>query len=136
MITAVDSNVLIDVLEPDPLHGPASAAALRAAAARGGLIACDVVWAEVSGRFEAVPAVEEALDRLGVEFSVLEAPQASHAGAMMAEYRRRGGTRARIVADFLVGAHARGRADRLLTRDRGFFRSYFAGLEVVDPSAG
>jgi hypothetical protein len=25
-------------------------------------------------------------------------------------------------------------ADRLLTRDRGFFLSYFEGLEVLDPS--
>lgn len=136
MITAVDSNVLIDVLEPDPLYGPASAEALRSASARGGLVACAVVWAEVSGRFSAVPAVEDALDRLAVEFSVLEAPQALDAGAMMAEYRGRGGTRARLVADFLVGAHARGKADRLLTRDRGFFRSYFDDLEIVDPSAG
>ncbi len=135
MITAVDSNVLIDVLEPDPLYGPISATALRAASERGSLIACDVVWAEVSGRFMAVPAVEEALAQLAVEFSALEARQAFDAGAMLAEYRRRGGTRARIVADFLVGAHARGRADQLLTRDRGFFRSYFADLAIVDPSA-
>ena len=68
-------------------------------------------------------------------FSALEQSAALEAGAMMAEYRRRGGTRAGVVADFLVGAHARGNADRLLTRDRGFFGSYFADLEIVDPSA-
>lgn len=134
MITAVDSSILIDVLEPDPRFGPASAKALRAAIGQGGLIACDVVWAEVSARFTPPAAVEQALSRLTVGFSALQAPEALDAGVMMAEYRRRGGARDRVIADFLVGAHARGQADRLLTRDRGFFRSYFAGLAIVDPT--
>ena len=49
-------------------------------------------------------------------------------------YRARGGPRERLVADFLVGAHAVERADRPLTRDRGFQRGAFAGLMIVDPT--
>lgn len=135
MITAVDTSVLIDVLEPDPHFGAASGHALRAAIRQGRLIACDVVWAEVSSRFAGSTAVQEALRRLTVDFSPLDSAEALDAGAMMAEYRRRGGRRDRVVADFLIGAHAKGTADRLLTRDRGFFRTYFAGLEVIDPTA-
>lgn len=135
MITAVDTSVLIDVLEPDPLFGPASADAMRAAIRQGGLIACEVVWAEVGARFIDATAVADALRRLTVGFSPVGMAEALDAGAMMAEYRRRGGARERVVADFLVGAHARGKADCLLTRDRGFFRSYFADLDVVDPAA-
>jgi predicted nucleic acid-binding protein len=45
-----------------------------------------------------------------------------------------GGTRERVIADFLIGAHAMAKADRLLTRDRGFYRRYFKDLTVLDPS--
>lgn len=72
MITAVDTNVLIDVLEPDPAFGPDSARALREAIQRGGLIACDVVWAEVGARFGGATSVRDALQQLSVEFSRCE----------------------------------------------------------------
>ena len=45
-----------------------------------------------------------------------------------------GGRRQRVVADFLIGAHAQLQAERLLTRDRGFYRAYFTGLCVLDPA--
>ncbi|MFN2519768.1 MAG: hypothetical protein ABR525_01845 [Candidatus Limnocylindria bacterium] len=41
----------------------------------------------------------------------------------------------RIVAHFLVGAHAQMQADRLLTRDRGFCGAYFRALRIFDPRA-
>ena len=56
MITAVDSNILIDILEPDPVHGPASREALRTCLREGATVACDVVWAEVATAYGDAPA--------------------------------------------------------------------------------
>ncbi|MBN2124195.1 MAG: hypothetical protein JW821_07875 [Deltaproteobacteria bacterium] len=46
---------------------------------------------------------------------------------------KRGAKRDRIVADFLIGAHALLKADRLPTRDRGFYKDYFKNLVICDP---
>ena len=134
-MTAVDSSILLDVFGADPEYGPRSREALRKALAEGALMACSIVWAEVSAAFESAGGAAEAMGRLGVTFSAMTLDDALSAGQVWREYRRRGGARSRIIADFLIGAHAQARADRLLTRDRGFFRSYFRRLRVVDPSA-
>jgi predicted nucleic acid-binding protein len=135
VITAVDTSVLLDVLGPDPVFGPRSAEALRDAITHGSLIACEVVWAEVGGRFKDPAEAADVLGRLTVSYSSMQVDEALNAGRAWQAYRARGGRRERVIADFLVGAHAAARADRLLTRDRGFFRTYFADLTVVDPSA-
>lgn len=134
MITAVDSSVLIDVVRPDPTFGPGAREALRSSGSAGRLIACDVVWAEVAGRFPSAHEADAAMDQLGLVFDPLDRDAALAAGQVWRDYRRRRGPRERIIADFLIGAHAMRRADRLLTRDRGFFRAYFKGLEILDPT--
>jgi len=136
VITAIDSNVLLDVLGADPTFGPASANALHSAVQAGRLVACEVVWAELAAAFSNSEAAREALGRFEVEFSALTAEAALEAGMACRLYRRHGGARTRVTADFLIGAHAMHQADRLLSRDRGFYRSYFKRLSVLDPSTG
>ncbi|GEM_PF-6539971 len=72
---------------------------------------------------------------LGVAFSPSGREAAGLVGDSWRGYRRRGGPRTCVVADFLIAAHAIVHADRLLTRDRGFYRTLFPRLTVMDPAA-
>lgn len=135
MITAVDTNVLLDVFTDDPRFSEAAQTALRDALRFGSLVACEPVWAEVAAAFASERSTRDAMGRVSVDFSSIGVEAAVAAGQSWREYRTRGGRRDRVVADFLIGAHALQQADRLLTRDRGFYRTYFSRLRVVDPEA-
>ncbi len=134
MITAVDTTVLLDIFGADPTFGPRSRDALHACAGEGALVACVAVWAETTSAFPSADTAREALEQLEVAFSPTSRDVASDAGMIWRQYRRSGGPRTRVAADFLIGAHAIGIADRLLTRDSGFYRKYFKRLAIVNPS--
>jgi len=56
------------------------------------------------------------------------------AGRIWRKYRQQGGPRSRFLSDFLIGAHAQVQTNRLVSRDRGFYRKLFPTLTVLDPS--
>jgi predicted nucleic acid-binding protein len=138
---AIDSNILIDFIGNDPAAADAADQALRRALAGGPVVACDVVLAEVVTGLGHGSAVMDALEELGVDFLPLELRSAVRAGEMQRRYieRRRAALEPpeapRVVADFLVGAHALLQCQGLITRDAGFFRDYFKGLKVIVPKA-
>ena len=135
MITAVDTSVLLDVFTADAVFGVRSKQVVRSCILEGSLIACDVVWAEVGCAFPTTDGARQAMERLGVACSPVCLEAAWAASVAWRMYRSRGGRRDRVIADFLIGAHARTQAERLVTRDRGFYRKYFEDMPIVDPSS-
>jgi hypothetical protein len=134
VITAVDTNILIDILEPDPVHGLRSKEALKKCLHEGAVVACDVVWAEVATAYgENQDELTEALRTMRIGFAAMSYEAALSAARSWHSYRQHGGSRDRIAADFLIGGHASVQAERLLTRDFGFYRKYFTGVAVVTP---
>jgi predicted nucleic acid-binding protein len=128
---AVDSSVLIDILFDGP-DAETSARTLSDAAQIGSLALSDVAMAEIcsSGDSE---VTRKTLTGLGFIFLPTNETAAIRAGEMSKRYRKNGGTRSRIIADFLIGAHALMQCDGLITYDGGFHRDYFKGLRVIVP---
>ena len=128
MITAVDTNIVLDVFLPDEVHGPQSREWLRVAYREGPIVICDIVYAELAPAVEDRETLDAALQALGAQVTAIDTAIAWEAGTRWGRYRRAGGPRQRILADFLIGAHAAVTADALLTRDEGFYSSYFPEL--------
>jgi predicted nucleic acid-binding protein len=131
---AVDSSVLIELLS-NAAHADAAESALRDALARGPVVVCDVVVAEICSSLQGGEQAMRALEDMGIAYSAVEQKSALRAGEMQRRYRGGSGGRPRQVPDFIVGAHALLQCNALISRDAGFFHEYFKGLNVVTPQA-
>ena len=135
MITAVDANILIDIFSPDPIFGPISREKLRQLSQEGALIICEAVYAEVAGWFSQQAQLERFLNETGIGLKP-STPESLWKASQIWRKTRKGRTdepvlRRRLLADFLIGAHALLQAEQLLTRDKGFYRASFSGLRLV-----
>jgi len=135
MITAIDTNILLDILVPNEDFYEVSANALEEAAAEGSLVVSDIVYAELCIHFETQRESDAFLESVETRVQALSREAHFLAGRAWRTYRQQGGKRNRILADFLIGAHAQKQATCLLSRDRGFYRRLFPSLELRDPTA-
>jgi predicted nucleic acid-binding protein len=135
MRTAIDTSVLLDLLTDDPAHAAASEAALRRAGREGALLVCECVLVEIAPSFAREDEVDEFVADMELQFVPSTRESATLAGSMFRAYlsRRPASGPRRVAADFIIGAHARVHADRLLARDRGYYRDSFKGLTLLTP---
>lgn len=137
MTTALDTNVIIALWDKDPALSLQAQNALEAVFQRGTLVIAAPVFAELTaapGRTQ--DFVDSFLQDTGiaVDWELGESVwrSAAHAFQEYAERRRRqrdSGVR-RILADFLIGAHALSLGCQLLTLDARLYRTAFPALTV------
>jgi predicted nucleic acid-binding protein len=134
MITAIDTNILIDVLAGTPEQVAIIQNAIGRVARQGRLVIPIVCYAELAGRFTTKHRLDDFIELMGATVISLEPDTAFLAGRFFREYLQRGGSRERIIADFLIAAQAQSQADRLLTKDKRFYGTTFPNLKAVSPA--
>lgn len=128
----VDTNVLVDIISDDPLFAECSTRALERCAESGVLVINPVIYSEVGAIFDSLEELDALLtpelfrrDDLMWEASFL-------AGQAFRRYRKNKGQKKRVLADFLIGAHASVAGFGLISRDNGHAK-YFH-LELLNPA--
>lgn len=129
----VDSNVIIDVLEPDPVWRLWSREQIASAAAAGRTVVNTIIVAELASRFSSLTELETRLDGFDIAVEDIPLEAAFAAGHAFRDYRRGGRSRDRLLADFFIGAHAHLLGAKLLTRDPRFYQKYFPELPLIIP---
>ncbi|MBS0193699.1 MAG: type II toxin-antitoxin system VapC family toxin [Proteobacteria bacterium] len=132
----VDTNVLIDVLSDDPTWADWSLAQLRTQSRLHELAINPVIYAELSLAFESVEALDDAVAGMELTLAHLSRPALFLAGKAFVRYRRQGGSRHNVLADFFIGAHAAVAGYGILTRDVRRYRNYFPTVELIAPETG
>jgi predicted nucleic acid-binding protein len=130
----VDTNVLVDVWQDDPDWADWSVAQLRAQAQLHVLVMNPVIYAELSLNFDAIETLNDRLEELELEMLEIPRPALFLAGKAFLTYRRAGGRRTNVLADFFIGAQAAVFGCAILTRDPARYRTYFPSVELITPA--
>lgn len=138
MTTAIDTNVLVALWDRNRAVSEIAQSALDSSMKSGALVVAGPVYSELMaapGRDERFLDLFLRDTGVAVDWDLDQATWRSAGRAYQAyaadrRKQRDAGPR-RILADFLIGAHALRRGYRLLTLDDRIYRKAFPGLSIV-----
>jgi predicted nucleic acid-binding protein len=132
-VTLVDSTIILDIATNDPRWANWSQFQLERATLAGPLVINDIIYADVSVRYELIEDLDAALDTLETRLEAMPREALFLAAKVYRQHRARGGTRTGVLSDFFIGAHAAVADYTLLTRDPVRYRSYFPTIRMIFP---
>lgn len=154
MIASIDTNILLDILIQDEKFFPHSKKLIDKYISKGQLIICEIVYAELASQFTTYSELKDFLADTGIKLIYPNENSLFLAGERWKVYLKTrknklqcpycGGEmsvncpkcksiisfRQHIISDFIIGAHALIHAELLLSRDRGFYKTYFKDLKI------
>jgi predicted nucleic acid-binding protein len=135
MAVLADTNVLLDLITHDPVWEAWSVTAFQTAAAVAPVVVNAVICAELSPAFaHDWPSLDTWLASGIFVREPLPMECSSLAARAFEAYRKRGGVRTGVLADFFIGAHAQYCGHTLLTRDPQRYQTYFPKVDLICPS--
>jgi hypothetical protein len=129
----VDTNVILDLVENDPVWADWSQQQLEAASLQATLCINSVIYAELSIAFDAIEELESMLIQGEIHLEPIPREALFLAGKTFVSYRRKKGRKTGVLPDFFIGAHAAVAGLPLLTRDTSRYATYFPTLELITP---
>lgn len=130
----VDSCVILDVFENDPVWYSWSVDILDHYSRTHRLCINPVIYTEISIGFKKIEELEEVISDCGFLFLPVPKEALFLAGKAFIRYRRKKGTKKRPLPDFYIGAHAAVSGLGLITRNVKRVRWYFPTVNIVSPT--
>ncbi len=105
-MTLIDTNVLLDLVTDDPKFADGSIARLKAASLAGPLLINDVIYSELSVRYQTKEALDAFVTGIGLKHVPIPAAVLFLAGKVFCQYRKAGG-RAVVCRSISLSARTR-----------------------------
>lgn len=132
-MTLVDTNVLIDLVQNDPVWAQWSATQLFEAQRHGSLLINPVAYAELVPAFDDMASLDHFLQQAKITVADIPRTAAYLAGTAFLRYRKLKGSKTGVLPDFFIGAHAQAENWPLLTRDAARYKTYFPHVRLIHP---